>query len=200
MADTDHYALLTEMQKNFVEYFLGCLNATEAAAKAGYSAKSARAKGSQLLANVNVAAVIKQRRKEKLSEISLEQNRVIEEVAAIAFANFFDVAVVGDDGELTYRKPEDILPHAHKAIKKIVPISRTTTTNQGETVVKSIQIELWDKMRALEFLGRYFGMTDGKGGDNESGGNSGDSEARAQRILDAARRIAGGRQQSAAAG
>lgn len=193
MSTTDHYALLTEMQKTFVEYYLGCLNATEAAAKAGYSPKSARAKGSQLLSNVNIQAVIQERRKKKLAEISIEQNRVLEEVAAIAFTNFFDVAMIGDDGKLTYKKPEDIPPHAHKAIKRILPKDKETETDRGKTTESSVSIELWDKMKALEFLGKYFGMTDGKGGDGDSAGNGGDSETRTARILDAARRIAQGR-------
>lgn len=45
---------LNEKQKAFCEYYAACFNATEAAKKAGYSAKTARSIGQRLLTYVDV--------------------------------------------------------------------------------------------------------------------------------------------------
>ena len=53
--------MLTPNQKAFADYFIGCGNGSEAAKRAGYSAKTAAAIASRLLTNVNVSAYIEQR-------------------------------------------------------------------------------------------------------------------------------------------
>lgn len=45
---------LNEKQKAFAEYYAACFNAAEAARKAGYSEKTARAIGQRLLTNVDI--------------------------------------------------------------------------------------------------------------------------------------------------
>ena len=45
---------LNEKQKAFCEYYAACFNATEAAKKAGYSAKTAYSHGQRLLKNVEI--------------------------------------------------------------------------------------------------------------------------------------------------
>ena len=52
-------AKLTERQRKFVLFYEG--NATEAAVKAGYSAKSAYSMGVQLLKNIKVAQALKEK-------------------------------------------------------------------------------------------------------------------------------------------
>ena len=49
---------LTEKQKRFAEEYLIDLNATQAAIRAGYSAKTANEQGSRLLANVSIQKAI----------------------------------------------------------------------------------------------------------------------------------------------
>ena len=53
--------MLTPNQKAFADYFIECGNGSEAAKKAGYSAKTAAAIASRLLTNVNVSAYIDKR-------------------------------------------------------------------------------------------------------------------------------------------
>lgn len=50
---------LTDKQARFVEEYLIDTNATQAAIRAGYSAKTARSQGQRLLTNVDIARVIK---------------------------------------------------------------------------------------------------------------------------------------------
>lgn len=53
--------MLTPNQHAFADYYIECGNASEAAKKAGYSAKTAAATASRLLTNVNVSAYIQER-------------------------------------------------------------------------------------------------------------------------------------------
>lgn len=53
--------MLAPNQKAFADYFIECGNGSEAAKKAGYSAKTAAATASRLLTNVNVSAYIEER-------------------------------------------------------------------------------------------------------------------------------------------
>ncbi len=50
--------MLTARQERFVDEYLADLNATQAAIRAGYSARSAHVEGSRLLTNAKVAAAI----------------------------------------------------------------------------------------------------------------------------------------------
>ncbi len=62
--------MLNVRQKAFCEYYVACGNATEAAIKAGYNKKSAKATASRMLTNVNLQNYIKE-----LME-KMEQDRI----------------------------------------------------------------------------------------------------------------------------
>ena len=74
--------------------------------------------------------------------------RVVEELAAIGFAKATDFLWVSD-GELTIRDTDD-LSKADRAA--IASIERSST---------GIKLKFYDKMKALELLGKYMGMFEG---------------------------------------
>ena len=84
--------------------------------------------------------------------------KVVEELAAIGFAratNFLRVS----DGELTIRAT-DTLSKADQAA--IASIERSST---------GIKLKFYDKMKALELLGKYMGMFEGKSEQEEARNN-----------------------------
>ena len=84
--------------------------------------------------------------------------KVVEELAAIGFAratNFLRVS----DGELTICET-DSLSKADKAA--IASIERSST---------GIKLKFYDKMKALELLGKYMGMFEGKTQEEETHNN-----------------------------
>ena len=78
---------LTPRQEQFVENYILCGNATEAARRAGYGERGAGVTATRLLKNANVLAAIDELRAANAERFSLSREAVIEELlAAIAVA------------------------------------------------------------------------------------------------------------------
>lgn len=88
---------MTKKQKIFADEYLIDLNATRAY-KVAYPAvkrdETAAQAGSRMLRNVKVAAYIQKRMEERQKRTEITQDRVLEELAAIAFARATDFAEV----------------------------------------------------------------------------------------------------------
>ena len=91
-------AKLTPRQQRFIDEYMVDLNATQAAIRAGYSAKTARSQGQRLLTNVDVSAVIRERQEILQSATGLTVERIVQEYARIAFLD--PVNLFTDDGSL----------------------------------------------------------------------------------------------------
>lgn len=81
---------LTAKQQRFVEEYLVDLNATQAAIRAGYKAKTAAVIGSENLKKPYVKAEIQKRQQEKSNKTGITQERVLNELAKVAFADAAD--------------------------------------------------------------------------------------------------------------
>ncbi len=76
---------LTPKQERFAAEYLVDLNATAAAKRAGYSEKTAYSTGQRLLKNVEIQEAIQTRQGELARKLEVSQERVVGELAAIAF-------------------------------------------------------------------------------------------------------------------
>lgn len=163
-------ARLTPKQKIFCDEYLVDLNATRAYKTAYKSIKkdeTARANSSRLLTNANVKEYIEKRMKDREKRTEITQDKVLEELAKIAFANGTDFAKVVqksymkpildkegnkiDEEEVFYKDVEiietDDLPEDKK--KAIAAIKQTKF---------GIAVESCDKVKALELIGKHLGM------------------------------------------
>lgn len=125
------------------------LNATQAAIRAGYSRKTATQTACRLLTNVNVSDEIAKRQVKLQNKLEITQEKVLEELAAIAFANGTDFVTVTATGLL------DIKPTSKVPREKLPAIAGIKYNQLG------IEIKLHDKVRALELLGKHLGTFDG---------------------------------------
>lgn len=78
---------LTPKQQRFVDEYMVDLNATQAAIRAGYSAHTAGEQGCQLLAKLNIQAAISIARKAQQERTGITADRVLTEIALVAFAD-----------------------------------------------------------------------------------------------------------------
>lgn len=144
---------LTEKQQRFVDEYLIDLNATQAAIRAGYSVKTADAIGCENLTKPNIQQAIAEHMAERSRRTGVNQDRVVLELARIAFVNIDDV-VDTETGK--------ILPNASRDdLACIEGIKYKESDNQfGGSVEREVKIA--SKMKALELLGKHLGMWNDK--------------------------------------
>lgn len=82
---------MTDKQARFCEEYMVDLNATQAAIRAGYSPASAKTVGPRLLENVGVQKLIAQLQAEQSRRTGVSTDRVVRELAKIAFVNAADL-------------------------------------------------------------------------------------------------------------
>ena len=82
---------LNSKQQRFVEEYLIDLNATQAAIRAGYSPKTANVIGSENLAKPEISNAISRAMAERSRRTGISQDRVVQELAKIAFVNITDI-------------------------------------------------------------------------------------------------------------
>lgn len=153
-------AKLNDRQERFVDEYLVDHNATAAAKRAGYSEKTARSQGQRLLTNVDIQAAIQKRQARLRGKLEITQERVLEELAAIAFANGADFATVNQNGIVRITPTSELPDEKRKAIASI---------KEGQY---GTEVKLHDKVKALELLAKYLGMFDSKNGGSEAPENN----------------------------
>ena len=98
---------LTDKQKKFVEEYLIDLNATQACIRAGYSPNRASEQAYQLLQKTTVQEAIAESMAERSRRTAINQDRIVQELARIAFVKITDV--VDPDGEINTNASDDDL-------------------------------------------------------------------------------------------
>ena len=142
-------AKLTAKQQRFVEEYLIDLNATQAAIRAGYSPETANEQGSQNLAKLSIRNEIDKRMAERSRRTGISQDRVIQELARIAFVNPQNV-INTDNATVREDAAEDDL-----ACIQSVKV-KTSYSDKGDMMEREVRLN--DKMKALELLGKHLGM------------------------------------------
>lgn len=137
---------MTKKQKRFVEEYLIDLNATQAAIRAGYSPDSAKEIGSENLTKPDIAKAVDQAIAERSRRTGVNADRVVRELAKIAFVNAGEV--VDLDTALLMDKISDDDMAAIQSVK---------VKTFGEDGVER-EVKLADKLKALELLGKHLGL------------------------------------------
>lgn len=140
---------LNEKQIRFADEYLIDLNATQAAIRAGYSSRSAAEQASRLLKNAKVRAYIDERMAELSRRTGVNQERILRELARIAFVNAPDLINIEDATIREDATIDDMAAIASVRVK-VIP------TENGQGIER--EIRLADKIRALDLLGKRFAM------------------------------------------
>lgn len=140
---------MTKKQKRFVEEYLIDLNATQAAIRAGYSPDSARDIGCENLTKPNIKAAIDRAMAERSRRTDINQDRVIQEIAKLAFLNPVDVI---DMDEATVRG------EAHRDDTACIASVKVKNIPTDDGAITEREVKTYDKLKALELLGKHLGM------------------------------------------
>ena len=153
-------AKLTAKQQRFVDEYLIDLNATQAAIRAGYAPENAGKQGHELLEKTRIANAIAQAMAHRSRRTGITQDRVLRELAKVAFVNANDV-IDPDSATVRADAAEEDLA-CIQAVKV-----KTSESEMGASSER--EIKLYDKMRALEMLGKHLGLFDKRGQDSSNG-------------------------------
>lgn len=140
---------LTAKQARFVDEYLVDLNATAAARRAGYTHNNPSEIGYGLLQKTSVQAAISAAQRERSARTGITADRVIQEIARVAFSNLRDVVEWGPDG-VRLRPSGELSLDVSAAVAEV---SETTTPNGG-----SIRTKMHNKIAALEQLAKHVGL------------------------------------------
>lgn len=143
---------MTKKQKRFVEEYLIDLNATQAAIRAGYSPDSAGDIGCENLKKPDIRACIDKAMAERSRRIGVNQDRVVLELAKIAFVKMTDI--VDSNGKIKDTATDDDLSCIESVRYK------HSDTDTGYSVEREVKIS--PKLKALELLGKHLGMWNDK--------------------------------------
>ncbi len=144
---TERRRALNERQRRFVAEYLVDFNATRAAIRAGYPAKTARCYSWHLKRHPGIAAAINDGRPARERLMSITRDKVVQEYMRIAFADmrdFLDWTATGPRA----KKREEVTDDQAAAIAEL----RIEKTGQ-------MLIKLHDKRRALDQIVRLLGLT-----------------------------------------
>ena len=159
---------MTDAQKRFCDEYLIDLNATRAYKVAYKKCKSdltARTNGSKLLTNTNIQNYISEKQKEIEKRTEVTQDRVIQELANIAFLDIRKL--YNDSGGL--KNIQNIDEKTVRAISSIETLEEYQGYGENrEYIGNTHKVKLLDKTKALELLARHLGMFKDK---VEVGGN-----------------------------
>lgn len=161
--------IVNARQRQFCEEYLIDLNATQAAIRAGYSEKYAHTNATKLLQITTIKAKIDELMAERAKRTEITQDRVLKELAIIAFSNAADYAAVVEEdayieieGVLIKRLDDNGNVMKCRTVRPVLTADLTEEQKRALSVIKKgrdgFELKPYDKVRALELLGKHLGM------------------------------------------
>jgi len=142
---------LSDKQRRFVEEYMVDLNATQAAIRAGYSLNTAHSIGSENLTKPEIQKAIQEKQKELSEATNISAKRILEEYAKIAFSDVREL-FTPDNNLYDIRQLDDSTAGA------ISSVEIDALNVQGMQVGETKKVKMYNKLTALEALGKHLGI------------------------------------------
>jgi phage terminase small subunit len=142
-------------QQEFCRQYMIDYNATQAYIRAGYAEKGANVAASGLLTKLDIKAEIARLQAEKTQATGITAQRVVAEIAKLAFATMKDFTDESND----IRKLHDVDADAVAAVTSFTTTTSETFDKFGQrTEKKQVKLGLANKAEALEKLAKHLGL------------------------------------------
>jgi phage terminase small subunit len=148
---------LSAKQRRFVAEYLIDLNATQAAIRAGYSAKTAQQQGSRLLLNVVVQEELSKQQSKVAERLEITKDRIVDELAKIGFSNMLDYMRAGPDGD-PYLDFSGLTRDQAAALSEVTVEDFKDGRGEDARDVRRVKFKLHDKKGALVDLAKMLGF------------------------------------------
>ncbi len=136
-------------------YTISKLNKTDALRRAKYAHPN---KQHGIFSYPSVKAEMVRREKRVEERYDVNYDRLMKELATVAYATVLDFWAVADDGTLTLDlKNTDV--EAMRAIGELTIVTRMEGRGENLTEVVTVKMKPWNKLTALEALIRHAGLS-----------------------------------------
>ena len=142
------------------EYIID-FNATKAARRCGFSAKTAYSQGQRLLKNVEIQKRLKELIRERSERTEITADRVLQELAILAFSDLRNYITIDKDTKAIKAKAfEDMPPDSSRALEAITENRTIHEDAKGEDSIvnEKVTFKLHSKIKALELAMQHLGM------------------------------------------
>lgn len=140
---------LTAKQERFVEEYLIDLNATQAAIRAGYSAKTAYSQGQRLLSNVEVALALSAAQERRSERVKVDADWVLSRLHSEAVADLADI--VDEAGAI--KRVEDWPLIWRQGLVAGIDVHEEIV--EGSKVGQTVKVKLSDRIKRIELIGKH---------------------------------------------
>ena len=167
---------LSAKHQRFIDEYLVDLNATQAAIRAGYSPKTAKQQGARLLTHADIQRAIAERQTKRAAKLDISVDRIERELARIAFSDMRRYAQWGPTAAALQSMAEareanqGLDPMEQTPANGVMLLSSEQLTDDEAAAVSQVTeeckpggaikygLKLYDKVKALELLGKRHGM------------------------------------------
>lgn len=137
---------MTPRQSAFVNEYLIDLNATQAAIRAGYSAKTAYSQGERLLKNAEVAAAVSAAQAERSQRTRINADWVLSRLGAEVEADLADL----------YREDGSVKPvHEWPLIWRQGLVAGVEVERLAEGIGTVTKIKISDRIKRIDLIGKH---------------------------------------------
>jgi len=146
---------LTPAQESFVLHYCNMVrpNATQAAKDAGYSEATAGQLGYQLLQKPSIRSAIQAKLQERFDTLDITGDRILREIATIAFGNLKQVAKWSEGG-FQLLDSDELSDEEANLLKSLSMSESESSSSEGSSSSHSISFGTFDKLKALELLAK----------------------------------------------
>lgn len=137
---------MNDKQRRFVEEYLIDLNGTQAAIRAGYSAKTAYSQGERLLSHVEVAAAVLEAKRGRSERTNVNADWLLDRLATESVADLADL----------YREDGSVKPvREWPLIWRQGLVAGVEVERIGEGAGTVTKLKISDRIKRLELIGKH---------------------------------------------
>lgn len=146
---------LSQRQIQFAKEYVVDLNGSQAAIRAGYSVKGADLQARRLLGDDRVSDIIRKVRETISERLEITSDKVLQEIAALAFSNIHDFV----DENNNIKKLHDLPRLTTKAVAGIETTETIRPIGGGEFSREIVtKLKFHSKVSSLDQIARHLGM------------------------------------------
>lgn len=144
--------LLNVRQDLFVREWLRDKNQTQAAIRAGYAPRRAKQAANLLMGQPHIKAYADKLLKAQQGRVEISSDRIVKELARVAFSDVRPLF----DGDGNLRDVHGLKDDVAAAVAGVQ--TEEQSAKDGTKTGQVRKVRMWDKIKALELLGKHFKM------------------------------------------